>query len=337
MVQINFARKEVNCKIVYYGPGLCGKTTNIEAIHEKVPANAKGKLTSIATEGDRTLFFDFLPIDLGEVAGMKTKFQLYTVPGQVYYNATRKLVLQGTDGVVMVYDSNPDRMEDNIESLRNLKENLKENSLDVENIPLVIQYNKRDVQNAMNIHEMSKKLNPYSAPEFEAIATKREGVMQTLKALSKLVLEKLNEDYSKKETVTPMVQTNTNYVTTSVSNNSGAEIRQKVKSGAIDADTYKEHIPIYTPLSQTSNVKNPLKKEMTVVTKMHSEELQHHNYSAATISSNQLTKSVSKPKRESYYGKIHKSSNRLQLIMLGIIFLILAIAVIAIVVVIRRG
>ncbi|MBI3723721.1 GTPase, partial [bacterium] len=143
MVQINFAKREINCKLVYYGPGLSGKTTNLEVVHKKAPASKKGELTSIATEGDRTLFFDYMPLELGKVGGMNTKFQLYTVPGQVYYNATRKLVLQGADGVVFVADSQPDKMDENLESLQNLDDNLKEQGLDIRTLPLVLQWNKR--------------------------------------------------------------------------------------------------------------------------------------------------------------------------------------------------
>jgi len=193
MVQINFALREVNCKIVYYGPGLSGKTTNLEKIHEKASKKSVGELTSIATEGDRTLFFDFLPLDLGNVAGMKTKFQLYTVPGQVYYNATRKLVLQGCDGVVFVADSQTDKMSENIESLKNLAENLAENGLDLNDVPLVIQFNKRDLPNIMPVEEMSRQLNKYQAPVYEAVATTGQGIFPTLKAIAKQVLDSLNE------------------------------------------------------------------------------------------------------------------------------------------------
>ncbi len=185
MVQINFARKEVNCKIVYYGCGLSGKTTNLEIVHEKAPGDRKGELTSIATEGDRTLFFDFMPLDLGKVGGMSTKFQLYTVPGQVYYNATRKLVLQGADGIVFVADSQRDKLE----------ENLRDNGLDIRKIPLVIQYNKRDLPNVMSVEELEEKINIYDAPSFEAVAITGEGVFPTLKKLSAMVLAKLNKEY----------------------------------------------------------------------------------------------------------------------------------------------
>ncbi|MBI3271039.1 MAG: GTPase [Planctomycetes bacterium] len=196
MVQINFARREVNCKIVYYGPGLSGKTTNLEMVHQKAPPTARGQLTSIATEGDRTLFFDFLPLDIGEVAGMRTKFQLYTVPGQTYYNSTRKLVLQGVDGIVFVADSNPERRQENLESFGNLEINLKELNLDLKGTPWVIQFNKRDLPAAMPASLMNQELNKAGVPTFEAVAYKGDGVLPTLKAISAMVLEKLNRDYA---------------------------------------------------------------------------------------------------------------------------------------------
>src|SRR5262245_9793828 len=172
MVQINFARREVNCKIVFYGPGLSGKTTNLEIIHKKVPDNARGNLTSIATEQDRTLFFDFMPLDIGTVAGMRTKLFLYTVPGQVYYDSTRKLVLQGADGICFVADSDPNRMQDNLDSVRNLDLNLKEYGLDLRKVPFVMQFNKRDLPGAMSVAELNAKLNPYGAVTVEAVAVK---------------------------------------------------------------------------------------------------------------------------------------------------------------------
>jgi len=194
MVQINFANKEIQCKIVYYGPGMSGKTTNLEVVHKKAPTNSKGELTSIATEGDRTLFFDFMPLDLGNIAGIKTKFQLYTVPGQVYYNSTRKLVLQGVDGVVFVADSQAEKMEDNYESLENLKANLKEYGRDIESLPVILQWNKRDLPTALPVEELEAKLNTFNAPTFEAVAATGEGVFPTLKALASLVLESINRD-----------------------------------------------------------------------------------------------------------------------------------------------
>ncbi|MHC4922670.1 MAG: GTP-binding protein [Planctomycetota bacterium] len=193
MVQINFALKEVNCKVVYYGPGKSGKTTNLEMVHKNAPAGHRGDLTSIATEGDRTLFFDFMPLDLGTIAGMKTKFQLYTVPGQVYYNSTRKLVLQGTDGVIFVADSTPGKMDENIESLKNLEENLAEYGKKLSEVPFVLQWNKRDVENPMSHEEMNEALNWHNVPTFEAVAFTGDGVFPTLKALSQLVLKSLDK------------------------------------------------------------------------------------------------------------------------------------------------
>jgi signal recognition particle receptor subunit beta len=194
MVQINFANKEIQCKVVYYGPGMSGKTTNLEVVHKKAPTPSKGELTSIATEGDRTLFFDFMPLDLGNIAGIKTKFQLYTVPGQVYYNSTRKLVLQGVDGVVFVADSQAEKIEENIEAIENLKANLKEYGRDLTSIPVVLQYNKRDLPTAMTIEELDRRLNPMGCPTFEAVAATGEGVFPTLKALASLVLESINRE-----------------------------------------------------------------------------------------------------------------------------------------------
>ncbi|MFI5402185.1 MAG: ATP/GTP-binding protein, partial [Planctomycetota bacterium] len=198
MVQINFANKEIQCKIVYYGPGMSGKTTNLEVVHKKAPQNSKGELTSIATEGDRTLFFDFMPLDLGNIAGIKTKFQLYTVPGQVYYNSTRKLVLQGVDGIVFVADSQAEKIDENIEALENLKGNLREYGRDIDSIPVVFQWNKRDLPTALPVDELERRMNPLGAPSFEAVAATGEGVFPTLKALASLVLESINRD--KKDT-----------------------------------------------------------------------------------------------------------------------------------------
>ncbi|MHC4247929.1 MAG: GTP-binding protein [Planctomycetota bacterium] len=199
MVQINFAAREVNCKIVYYGPGRSGKTTNLEVVHAKAPPANRGDLVSIATETDRTLYFDFLPLELGQIANMNTKFQLYTVPGQVFYNATRKLVLQGSDGIIFVADSNPDMRDENIESLENLAENLAETGLDIDNIPIVFQWNKRDLPNAMPPEQMNADLNRWNAPTCDGIAVKGEGVFPTLQKLSSLVMKKLNSEYSDKK------------------------------------------------------------------------------------------------------------------------------------------
>ncbi|TDJ66361.1 MAG: hypothetical protein E2O39_16565, partial [Planctomycetota bacterium] len=183
MVQINFAQKTVSVKIVYYGPGMSGKTTNLEIVHQRAPDSNRGDLTSIATDGDRTLFFDFMPLDLGTVAGMRTQFQIYTVPGQVYYNSTRKLVLQGVDGVIFIADSSASMLQENLESLANLKENLEEYGKDIATVPYVIQYNKRDLPDAMPIEELEKALNPAGVPSFEGVASTGQGVFPTLKAL----------------------------------------------------------------------------------------------------------------------------------------------------------
>lgn len=190
MVSINYAFREIHCKIVYYGPGLSGKTTNLQYVHKKVPPQTKGELISLATDADRTLYFDFLPINIGSVAGFTTKFQLYTVPGQVYYNATRKLVLRGVDGLVFVADSQKEKMEENVESLQNLKDNLAEYGYDPEAIPLVFQYNKRDLPSAVSLKELSLALNSGGQPEFEAVAPKGIGVFDTLKCITKLVLDR---------------------------------------------------------------------------------------------------------------------------------------------------
>ncbi len=191
-MQINYAKKEVSCKLVYYGPGMSGKTTNLEVVHQKVPDHNKGEMTSIATEGDRTLFFDFLPLDLGKIRGMTTKFQLYTVPGQVYYASTRKLVLQGSDGVIFVADSNADKIEENIESLKDLENNLKEYGVKIDELPVVIQWNKRDLPNALPVEELEKAINWLNAATTEAVAATGEGVLPTLKLAASLILERLN-------------------------------------------------------------------------------------------------------------------------------------------------
>jgi len=194
MATINYGYREINCKIVYYGPGMSGKTTNLETIHKKVPPTSRGNLTSLATKTDRTLFFDLLPLDLGTIKGFKTKFQLYTVPGQVYYNATRKLVLRGADGVVFIADSQPDRLEDNVESLENLRENLKEHGMDLKALPFVIGWNKRDLPNVMGVDELNTKLNPNSVPNFEMEALSGRGVFDALRAITRLVLEKIEKE-----------------------------------------------------------------------------------------------------------------------------------------------
>ena len=188
---INYAAREINVKIVFYGPGLCGKTTNLQYIFEKSSPQQKGKLISLATETDRTLFFDFLPLDLGAVRGFKTRFHLYTVPGQVFYDASRKLILKGVDGVVFVADSQEARMDANEESLRNLEENLQENGFDLKSVPYVLQFNKRDLPTAVMVDDMYRLLNFKGEPTFEAVATKGIGVFETLKAAAKQVLYEL--------------------------------------------------------------------------------------------------------------------------------------------------
>ncbi len=195
MVLFNYSTKELTAKIVYYGPGLCGKTTNLQWVHEKLPIKNKGKMLSLATETDRTLFFDFLPIELGTIRGMRTRVQLYTVPGQVFYNATRRMVLKGADSVVFVCDSQEPMLEANAESLENLRENLEVNEIDPDEIPLVFQYNKRDLPNALPIEVLNERLNPRGAPWYEAVAIKGEGVEETLKGVTALVFRSLAGKY----------------------------------------------------------------------------------------------------------------------------------------------
>ena len=190
---INYSAREINCKLVYYGPGLCGKTTNLQWIYTKTRADAKGKMISLATETERTLFFDFLPLSLGEIRGFKTRFHLYTVPGQVFYDASRKLILKGVDGVCFVADSQVERMEANIESLDNLRFNLQEQGYELDKLPYVIQYNKRDLPNAASLEELHRLCNPTGVPEFEACATTGQGVFETLKAVAKGVLADLKK------------------------------------------------------------------------------------------------------------------------------------------------
>ena len=193
MTFINYASREINCKIVYYGPGLCGKTTNLQHIYDSTAPQARGKLISLATETDRTLFFDFMPLELGTVRGFKTRFHLYTVPGQVFYEASRKLILKGVDGVVFVADSQEMRLEANIESLQNLEKNLKEQGYELKSVPYVMQFNKRDLPTALPPDEMYRQLNFKGEPTFEAVAMNGTGVFDTLKAVAKLVLTELKK------------------------------------------------------------------------------------------------------------------------------------------------
>ena len=191
MSLVNFTTREITCKIVYYGPGRSGKTTNLQYIYSQVPDDRKGRMVSLATQTDRTLFFDFLPLDLGTISGFTTKFQLYTVPGQVYYNASRKLILKGVDGIVFVADSQIDRFEANVESLMNMHDNLAEISLGIDKVPFVMQYNKRDLPRVVSVDDLERELNPRKAPCFEAVAVRGSGVFDTLKAACKLVLKTL--------------------------------------------------------------------------------------------------------------------------------------------------
>ncbi len=191
MSLINYSSREINCKIVYYGPGLCGKTTNLQHIYSRVPQETRGKMISLATEMDRTLFFDFLPLELGQIRGFRTRFHLYTVPGQVYYNASRKLILKGVDGIVFVADSLIDRFDANVESFMNMHDNLAEHGVSVDKIPVVMQYNKRDLPRVVAIPDLERELNQRQAPYFEAVALRGTGVFDTLKLACKLVLKTL--------------------------------------------------------------------------------------------------------------------------------------------------
>lgn len=193
MTFINYASREINCKIVYYGPGLCGKTTNLQHIFESTAPQARGKLISLATETDRTLFFDFMPLELGTVRGFKTRFHLYTVPGQVFYDASRKLILKGVDGVVFVADSQEERMDANVESLYNLEENLQAQGYDLMKIPYVLQLNKRDLPNIVPVDDLAAELRRKQEPVVEAVASTGAGVFDTLKAVAKQVLTELRK------------------------------------------------------------------------------------------------------------------------------------------------
>nr|WP_306598505.1 hypothetical protein [Geothrix sp. 21YS21S-2] len=195
MVLFNAATKELTAKIVYYGPGLCGKTTNLQHVYDSLPQDGRGKMLSLATQTDRTLFFDFLPIELGTIRGMKTRIQLYTVPGQVFYDATRKLVLRGADAVVFVADSQAQALEGNKESFQNLIDNLREQGSELEKLPHVIQFNKRDTPNALPTDVLNREINRFGVPTFEACATRGQGVRETLSGVARLVLKHLTEKY----------------------------------------------------------------------------------------------------------------------------------------------
>ncbi len=197
MAFINYSAREINCKLVYYGPGLCGKTTNLKHIYERTSPQVRGNMISLATETERTLFFDFLPLALGEIRGFRTRFHLYTVPGQVFYDASRKLILKGVDGIVFVADSQEERFEANLESLDNLRANLRQQANELDRIPWVIQYNKRDLANVVPVEELRRALNPTGRiPDFEASAATGKGVFDTVKVLAKLVLNDLRRSSS---------------------------------------------------------------------------------------------------------------------------------------------
>ena len=198
MSLVNFTTREITCKIVYYGPGRSGKTTNLQYVYGRVPEDRRGRMVSLATQTDRTLFFDFLPLELGSISGFTTRFQLYTVPGQVYYNATRKLVLQGADGVVFVADSQARQLDENLESLQNLQANLLEQGIDVRAVPFVLQYNKQDLPSdlILPVAELEEQLNFRMVPAFGAAAVSGKGVFETLRAISERVLRKLSQEQS---------------------------------------------------------------------------------------------------------------------------------------------
>jgi hypothetical protein len=203
MSLVNYSTREITSKIVYYGPGRSGKTTNLQYIYGQVPEDRRGRMVSLATETDRTLFFDFLPLDLGTISGFQTRFQLYTVPGQVYYDATRKLVLQGADGVVFVADSQRAQAEENVEGFRNLQVNLLEQGVDPRQIPIVLQYNKRDLPDVMSVEEMDDLLNYRDLPRYEARALAGAGVFDTLRGISELVLRRLSQRFGRGVTAAP--------------------------------------------------------------------------------------------------------------------------------------
>jgi mutual gliding-motility protein MglA len=208
VVVVSYSGREINAKLVYYGCGLSGKTTNLESIYEAVPETSRGKMVSMKTQSDRTLFFDLLPLDLGEIMGFKTRFLLYTVPGQVFYNATRKLVLKGSDAIVFVADSEVGKMEENKESLANLRANLAELGLTLDNIPWVIQYNKRDLPNVYSVDELNQEINPGGKiPTFDAVATDGKGVFETFRGISHLLMEKVTRDLKRTAAGTSTVRT----------------------------------------------------------------------------------------------------------------------------------
>jgi signal recognition particle receptor subunit beta len=255
MVLFNYSTRELTAKIVYYGPGICGKTTNLQFIHENLPGAVRGKMLSLATKTDRTLFFDFLPIDLGEIRGMKTRVQLYTVPGQVFYNETRKLVLKGVDGIVFVADSQETMLGANVESFKNLEENLKGHGMKLADLPHVIQFNKRDLPKLSGIEDMNAALNKYNAPFYESVAVTGIGVQDTLKAIVKLVLLNLTRKYDSKSIGEPAVAAAPSVATSAVASvvaatvpvaRSAAPVTDVPPAPVATHDTRRHSIPLST-------------------------------------------------------------------------------------------
>jgi mutual gliding-motility protein MglA len=264
MVLFNYATKEITAKIVYYGPGLCGKTTNLQFVYDSLPSTSKSKMLSLATKTDRTLFFDFLPLDLGKIRGMRTKLQLYTVPGQVYYNSTRQLVLKGADGVVFVADSQDFAIDANLESLQNLEDNLKKQGVRIREIPLVIQYNKRDLPNALPVDELGREINHLGVRTFESVATTGLGVEDTLKGITQVVLSHLVKKYGLEsggplEKEIHVLDANTGGEEAAVSEESvwedtRTEVSGSQPEGALDSFTVDDSADQMAPLVETELV-----------------------------------------------------------------------------------
>jgi len=249
MVLFNYSTRELTAKVVYYGPGLCGKTTNLQYIFDHLPGSVKGKMLSLATKTDRTLFFDFLPLDLGEIRGMKTRIQLYTVPGQVFYNETRRLVLKGADGVVFVADSQRQMLEANVDSYRNLEENLRVHSMKLGDVPLVLQYNKRDLPNLLSIEDLNAAVNKYNSPFYESVATTGIGVQDTLKAITKLVLLHLTRKYDAKQKATEAAAP----LTVAVS----AGASRSIKTTVAVSSSFSAAVPVSEPASAPISASAP--------------------------------------------------------------------------------
>jgi len=265
MVLFNAATKELTAKIVYYGPGLCGKTTNLQHVYDTLPQDGRGKMLSLATQTDRTLFFDFLPIELGTIRGMKTRVQLYTVPGQVFYDATRKLVLRGADAVVFVADSQAPALESNKESFQNLIANLKEQGAELSKIPHVIQWNKRDTPNALPVPVLDQEINLFGAPTFEACAMRGEGVKETLTGVARLVLKHLAEKYGGGVVEEPAFlapapapAAPTHTVPLEVEELSAGELLEEIEEIPADAAAQAAHAPQPTHMPHSSVVEVPV-------------------------------------------------------------------------------